>query len=157
MASAHTNMPEIGKSLKWLVLGGVLAFMVFVLVRASGGDRSGSEEIVRGQRIYVVNCGQCHGNKLEGQANWKTPYPNGRMPAPPHDGTGHTWHHPDDMLAGIVKEGMKPYVDQGYESDMPAFGGRLSDQDIRDVLSFIKSTWPEEARRWQADVSKQQN
>lgn len=157
MASAHTNMSEIGKSLNWLALASAFALAVIVLLRAGSGDRTASGEIVRGQRIYMVNCAQCHGNRLEGQAKWQTPYPNGRMPAPPHDGTGHTWHHSDDMLAGIVKKGMKPYVDAGYESDMPAFGSRLSDQDIRDVLSFIKTTWPEEAMRWQANVSKQGN
>lgn len=147
-------MASIGKiSPQWLILASALALAVIVLLRAGSGDRNGSEAIAHGQAIYAVNCAQCHGNRLEGQANWQTPYPNGRMPAPPHDGTGHTWHHPDDMLAGIVKKGMKPYVDPSYESDMPAFGSRLSEPDIRDVLSFIKSTWPEEAKRWQADVS----
>lgn len=150
-------MSEFGKSPNWLVLGSVLVVIIFVLARAGSGDRIALEEVARGHKIYMVNCAQCHGNRLEGQTNWQTPYPNGRMPAPPHDGTGHTWHHPDDMLAGIIKNGMKPYVEPGYESDMPAFGGRLSDQDIHDVLSFIKSTWPEEAIRWQADVSKHQN
>lgn len=36
------------------------------------------------------------------------------------------------------------YAPAGYESDMPAFGGILSDDEIRAVLAFIKSTWPEE-------------
>ena len=36
---------------------------------------------------------------------------------------------------------------------MPAFADRLSDGDIAAVLAFIKSTWPEETRKWQAQVT----
>ena len=41
----------------------------------------------------------------------------------------------------------------GYESDMAAFGGVLSDADIWAVLAFIKSSWPEEIRRRHAAMS----
>ena len=74
----------------------------------------------------------------------------GAAPAPPHDASGHTWHHPDGVLFRIVKEGTAAVVGQGYESDMPAFAGILSDQQIRDVLAFIKSTWSERERAFQA-------
>jgi mono/diheme cytochrome c family protein len=63
------------------------------------------------------------------------------MPAPPHDESGHTWHHPDDMLFDITKHGIARYAPPGYQSDMPAFGGVLSDDEIRAVLAFIKSHW----------------
>ena len=57
------------------------------------------------------------------------------------------------MLFRIVKEGTAAVVGQGYESDMPAFAGVLSDQHIDDVLAFIKSTWPRE-RSYQAEASR---
>jgi hypothetical protein len=38
-----------------------------------------------------------------------------------------------------VKEGVSAIV-PGYESDMPGFEGVLSDDEIRWVLAFIKST-----------------
>lgn len=64
------------------------------------------------------------------------------MPAPPHDESGHTWHHPDEVLFGITKHGLvPPYAPPGYASDMPAFGGKLSDNEIRSVLAFIASHW----------------
>lgn len=64
------------------------------------------------------------------------------MPAPPHDESGHTWHHPDDVLFAIVKDGLvPPYAPRGYESDMPAFAGKLSRDEIWAVLAFIKSHW----------------
>ena len=48
--------------------------------------------------LYAENCASCHGAKLEGQPDWRSPGPDGVMPAPPHDRTGHTWHHGDGML-----------------------------------------------------------
>ena len=64
------------------------------------------------------------------------------MPAPPHDESGHTWHHPPQVLFGITKFGfVPPFAPPGYESDMPAFAGKLSDEEIRAVLAFIESHW----------------
>ena len=74
------------------------------------------------------------------------------MPAPPHDASGHTWHHPDDQLFRITKEGVSAIV-PGYASDMPAFEGVLSDEEIRAVLAFIGSTWPEREQAYQKAVT----
>jgi mono/diheme cytochrome c family protein len=95
-----------------------------------------------GAKVYAQHCAACHGTKLEGQPNWQQRLPNGRMPAPPHDETGHTWHHPDDVLFGITKHGLvPPYAPQGYPSDMPAFAGTLSDHEVRSVLAWIATHW----------------
>lgn len=98
-----------------------------------------------GRDLYAVNCASCHGSDLEGQADWQQPLPSGRMPAPPHDASGHTWHHPDQMLLLIARDGLGAVV-PGYESDMPAFGNILSDEELLVVLAYIKSTWPERER-----------
>ena len=46
------------------------------------------------------------------------------------------------MLFAITKNGVvPPYAPAGYESDMPAFGGKLSDDEIRAVLAFVASHW----------------
>jgi mono/diheme cytochrome c family protein len=74
--------------------------------------------------------------------------PNGRLPAPPHDATGHTWHHSDAQLFRIVRDGLSAIV-PGYETDMPAFAGVITDEEIRAVLEFIKSRWPERERAYQ--------
>lgn len=105
-------------------------------------DPRDAAKVVLGQKVYTQHCASCHGAQLEGQPNWRRRLPNGRLPAPPHDESGHTWHHPDDVLFGIVKKGpVPPYAPQGYESDMPAFGGKLTDDEIWAVLAFIKSRW----------------
>ena len=106
-------------------------------------DPRDASRIALGAKVYVEHCAACHGAKLEGQPEWRRRLPNGRLPAPPHDESGHTWHHPDDVLFGITKHGLVPgkYAPDGYESDMPAFAGKLSDDEIWAVLAFIKSHW----------------
>jgi mono/diheme cytochrome c family protein len=98
-------------------------------------------EVALGAKVYAQNCAACHGASLQGQPEWRRRLPSGRMPAPPHDESGHTWHHPDDVLFGMTKRGVAPYAPAGYQSDMPAFGGTLSDEEIWAVLAFIKSHW----------------
>ncbi len=78
---------------------------------------------------------------------------NGRLPAPPHDASGHTWHHPDRQLFEITRNGVAGVV-AGYESDMLAFKDVLSDRQIWAVLAFIKSTWPEEIRERQERLNR---
>lgn len=105
-----------------------------------------------GKLVYAANCASCHGVNLEGQPNWKRRLDNGRMPAPPHDETGHTWHHSDRNLFIVTKSGLAAIV-PGYESDMPAFEELLTDAEIAAVLAYIKSTWPERQRAFQAKIS----
>lgn len=103
--------------------------------------------VSRGRVIYAEQCAVCHGRNLEGQPNWRQRNPDGRLPAPPHDATGHTWHHPDHILFAITKYGPAALVgDTAYESDMPAYNGVLTDEEIVAVLSYIKSQWPEHIR-----------
>ena len=107
--------------------------------RASPRDTA---KVAAGAKVYAQHCASCHGEKLEGQPNWRQRLPNGRLPAPPHDESGHTWHHPDSVLFAITKNGLvPPYAPPNYESDMPAFAGKLSDDEIWAVLAYIKSHW----------------
>lgn len=115
--------------------------------------RSDSSKIAQGQALYAERCAGCHGAALEGQPNWQDALPNGRMPAPPHDASGHTWHHADSVLFKITKHGLDAVL-PGYESDMPAFAETLTDDQIRAVLAFIKSTWPRRERDYQEAQSK---
>lgn len=116
---------------------------------ASGIDPDDAVKVARGKEVYAVSCASCHGADLQGQPDWRSRKPDGRMPAPPHDDTGHTWHHPDEILSGITREGIVPgkYGPPGYVSDMPAFGGILGEADIAAVLSYIQSRWSPQVRR----------
>lgn len=99
-----------------------------------------------GKTLYASHCASCHGQNLEGQVKeWRSPGEDGLLPAPPHDQTGHTWHHNDQLLFDITKYGTAKAANlEGYQSAMPAYENILSDEEIIAVLSFIKSTWPSE-------------
>ena len=134
-----------------------------VLVAAAAGvisppvaaQTSETVNFAQGRALYQTHCASCHGKNLEGQSDWQIRLPNGRLPAPPHDRTGHTWHHPDEHLFRITKFGIvPPLAPEGYESDMPAFGDVLSDDEIWSALNFIKSTWPDRFQRRQQDVTR---
>lgn len=139
-----------------LLGGSVVAGLLWVGLGQSGSVVRTAERLERGAEIYAANCAACHGVKLEGQPDWMRRLPSGRLPAPPHDGSGHTWHHSDGVLFRITKEGSAAVVGGGYESDMPGFNEVLSDNEIRAVLDFIKSTWPERERKYQAAMSRRE-
>ncbi|MEM5474462.1 cytochrome c [Hoeflea sp. AS60] len=101
-----------------------------------------------GKTLYADSCASCHGVELEGQVeDWRSPGPDGLMPAPPHDETGHTWHHTDQIFFEITKYGIVAAANlKNYTSAMPVYEGVLTDAEIIAVLSYIKSTWPDKFR-----------
>ncbi len=106
-----------------------------------------------GRALYEAHCAACHGVDLEGQRDWRSPDANGLYPAPPHDETGHTWHHDDAMLIDYITRGGQAVLDdQGvaFTSGMPEFGSVLSAPEITAILDYIKSTWPAHIRAVQA-------
>jgi mono/diheme cytochrome c family protein len=53
------------------------------------------------------------------------------------------------MLFGITKHGIAAYAPKDYQSDMRAFEGILTDEEIWAVLAFIASSWPPDIQaRW---------
>lgn len=133
------------------------ATFVFLDKGAQTTSRTGNQlpDLAQGKAIYAEACASCHGANLEGQPNWKSPGPDGRLPAPPHDETGHTWHHSDRVLLQITALGTAAMVGNGYESNMPGFGDIYAEEQLRDVLAWIKTQWPDRERAHQAQVSAQ--
>ena len=136
------------KSSIWLA-GMFLAVPLMAPISLSAQSllRPGDKDVVvRGAEIYAQQCASCHGKNLEGQPNWRSRLPTGRMPAPPHDESGHTWHHNDRLLFRLTKEGPAAVIGNNYQSDMKGYAEPLSDRDIIAVLSYIKSRWPSHVR-----------
>ena len=108
-----------------------------------------------GQLLYAAQCASCHGVNLEGQLNWRRAGENGILPAPPHDASGHTWHHDNQLLFDYTKfGGQQALAARGigeFKSGMPAFADAISDEDIWDILAFIHSTWPAHVQEAQAN------
>jgi len=152
MAAAPPSRKRLAR---WIgagvLVGGVLIMGFAYYIQTS---RSGNQ-LALGRAVYEKNCTSCHGVRLEGQPGWQRRLPSGRMPAPPHDASGHTWHHPDAMLFGITKHGPVPgkYASPGYQSDMPGFRQMLFDDEIWDVLAYVKSHWPAKIRQAQREIN----
>ena len=107
-----------------------------------------------GQTIYKNNCASCHGINLEGQIGWQTEIVDGRRLAPPHDETGHTWHHPDELLYNMTKYGFEEMLGKKYPNNMPVYKDILSDGELLAVLGYIKSTWPEKIRAIHNEINQ---
>lgn len=111
-------------------------------------------DIVQGKALYAEQCASCHGANLEGQPNWQSPNEDGILPAPPHDETGHTWHHDNALLFSYTKLGgegaLKQRGIENFKSGMPAFSDVLSDEEIWNILAYIQSTWPDRVKEIQA-------
>lgn len=145
-----------------LALGAVVAFGLTLLwpdTTARPDMTIVAADLEHGKTLYSENCASCHGADLKGQPDWRQPGPDGVLPAPPHDATGHTWHHGDAMLFDYTKHGGQALMAArgitDFQSGMPGFGEELSDREIRDILAYIKSTWPAKIRRAQAERSGQ--
>ena len=145
-------------AVSFALLAGAILFAL-MSEEKSLADPENTSQVARGGSIYTQLCASCHGARLEGQPNWQEKLPTGRMPAPPHDASGHTWHHPDSVLFGITKHGLVAgkYAPPKYESDMPAFGGVLTDDGIWAVLAYIKSSWPQDIRKAQNEMTRERD
>ncbi len=145
-----------GAKILGLIAGGLLAgagYLVYENFHAPARPAPDPGQLALGRALYGENCAACHGAELEGEPNWRQRKPDGLLPAPPHDETGHTWHHPDRQLFEITKRGTAALVGSNYRTAMGPFGEVLSDDEIRAVLAYIKSHWPENIRTRQAEIS----
>jgi mono/diheme cytochrome c family protein len=130
------------------VVGGGALFRLDA--RGHFADADDATLVAEGQRLYAANCASCHGAHLEGAPDWKFAGPGGELRAPPHDATGHTWMHSDEMIFHFAKFGLADMAPPGFISDMPAFDGKMSDHQIVATIAFIKSKWPVGVRVFQA-------
>lgn len=147
----------------WLLPGGLalagLAVAAFLLGDAGAEGvqlrPDDAATLALGAQVYATECAACHGAALEGQPDWREAGADGLRPAPPHDATGHTWHHDDATLFALTKYGLAGLMDDAPPSAMPAYDGVLTNEEIVAVLSYIKSTWPYDVRARHDAMNKQ--
>ena len=125
----------------------LITLLMTLAPQVQGHHELANRNLENGYRNYQEYCASCHGVNLEGQANWRSRNEDGTLPAPPHDETGHTWHHETEMLFEYTKLGGQVTLEavgvKNFTSGMPAFGDVLTDEQIWEVLSYIRSTWPQ--------------
>lgn len=126
----------------------ILTCMLLLLAACSTPNQKA--QLALGQSVYDAHCAECHGAKGEGQPNWRQTDDEGFLPAPPHDGSGHTWHHPDQLLLDIIANGS-----QMPNSKMNAYVNTLSQEEMEAVLTYIKTFWGGQERSFQEQVTKQ--
>jgi mono/diheme cytochrome c family protein len=138
----------------------LLAFAcaMFLATGACADHELEGRNIDAGRALYADNCASCHGANLEGQSNWQSPNADGVLPAPPHDATGHTWHHDNALLFDYTKLGGRGALAAlgipDFNSGMPAYDGVVTDEEIWDILAFIQSTWPDRIQDAQASRNR---
>ena len=141
------------------LVGTVLFFTHIGVLKAEGliFKTNNKKVLEQGKAIYADQCASCHGENLEGEPNWRERKADGKLPAPPHDMSGHTWHHPEQALFDVTKYGLAKLLnDDQFQTDMPVFEDSLTDEEIIAVLSYIKSTWPMEVQQRHDAMSAQQ-
>ena len=132
-----------------LVVG--VAWYVVVDAGGRGADATDPELVALGAAVYEQHCAACHGAELEGEPEWRRRKADGTLPAPPHDATGHTWHHSDELLFRLTRDGPGVIAGKDYRTTMPAYGAILSDREIWSVLAYIKSRWPADIQMVQSE------
>ena len=139
-----------------MFVAGTVLFVAACSGSASTGDSAPNAAVLdRGRAVYQANCAVCHGDRGQGESpNWKSPNADRTYPAPPHDSSGHTWHHPDQVLFDIVKNGGGQYNSPTFQSRMPASSGNLSDEEIRAALAYIKTMWGPRERDEQRKITE---
>ena len=115
--------------------------------------RDSNFSIARGELLYDQHCASCHMPNLSGAKNWKGKDKDGHNLSPPLNGSGHTWHHSDELLHNIIKHGFINLV-KNYKGKMIGFGDKMSDKQIDSVLSYIKNYWEDEMYDKQISISK---
>jgi len=127
--------------------------LVLLPTIAIAGHELDNRDTLSGETLYIEQCASCHGAELQGQPNWQRPNDDGTLPAPPHDETGHTWHHDNQLLFDYTKlGGQGALAERGitnFKSGMPGFEDVISDEEIWNILAYIRSTWPERVQEIQ--------
>ncbi len=97
-------------------------------------------QLIRGKKVFVTNCAACHGASGEGLVvDWKKPGADGKFPAPPLNGSAHTWHHSKALLMRTINEG-----GVALGGAMPPFKDKLTEQEKEAVLAYVMSLWPKD-------------
>jgi mono/diheme cytochrome c family protein len=108
-------------------------------------------QVAHGHTVFEQHCAECHGPAGKGPAgDWRIRDANGMFPPPPLDDSAHAWHHPTTVLLEVIREGSP----QG-QRNMPGWKNKLSEQDMQDVVVYIKSLWSDEAYQLWSKMEQQ--
>lgn len=142
-----------------LIIGAMIAAAGHTAIARAADDLPPLDPHVvnSGREVYRQYCASCHGAKAEGAPNWQKRDEHGELPAPPHNAEGHTWRHSDAMLYDMISKGLRDPFNKTKRLTMPAFADVLSPEQIRAVITYLKTLWTPEQRQFQAEESRSQS
>jgi mono/diheme cytochrome c family protein len=112
---------------------------------ASKTEQFDVNRIARGARLYQEHCAQCHGPEAQGHPDWQHAKQQGYAAAPPLDGAGPVANRRKAEMIDIIRNGVK----QDGVPVMPSWKGRVSDEEIEDVITWYQALWPSQVyARW---------
>lgn len=115
------------------------------------------ERVARGARLFQENCAQCHGPQAQGHPDWQRARKEGYAAAPPLNGTGTDISLSRERMVEVIRKGAK----RKGVMVMPAWKGRVDDEQITDIISWYQALWPAETyqlwRRANAPVPKKKD
>jgi len=114
-------------------------------------DVSDQHKVDAGKAIFQENCVACHGQNLRGPED---PSAFEGIKPPRLDGhAGHASHHSDLFLFERIKNGSLTKSGELKEGGMPPFDETLTDQEIWNAISYVKSKWPARVRAKQEKMN----
>jgi mono/diheme cytochrome c family protein len=96
------------------------------------------EQVAQGAPLYAKFCAECHGPKAASTTEWRKQDAEGYYPAPPLNGTAHTWHHQLPLLQRTIREGGAK-----FGGKMPPFADKLNAAEVDAIIAWFQSLWPE--------------
>lgn len=136
--------------IKRFIIVGLLFMLLAACERQQQTElRANSKLVEQGKILFASHCSTCHGVAGVGDANWRQKDKDGFWPAPPLNGSAHTWHHTQQWLFDKIKNG-----GPAGQSKMPAWKHKLSDAEILSILAYIQSLWPEPIYQTWLELSK---
>ncbi|MDH3371058.1 MAG: cytochrome c [Gammaproteobacteria bacterium] len=137
----HNPVRAVGRRAVSPPLASLILFLMLIALPggkapAETGKKPDPHAALRGAKLYKNFCQSCHGKRGVGETvyPWNVGKP-GYFPAPALDDSQHAWHHSDEDLAKFIREG-SPRTPR-----MPAWKKNLSEQNIRDIVAYMKSLW----------------
>ncbi|MVM29155.1 c-type cytochrome [Spirosoma sp. HMF4905] len=127
--------------MKQLIVNLTNVLASFLLVAAGtisvqAQTRAKQQPLTNGQRLYAVNCANCHGARAQGavKAGAEISIIAEQGGKQPPDLTDQAWDHgsTDAEIFTVIKKGIPSTM-------MPSFAGSLSDTEIRNVVAYVRS------------------
>lgn len=125
---------------RWITLalmGAIATSLSTLSIETRAPAMAATSSAAAGQKIYGANCSACHG---AGGAGLPGEFP-------PLAGNPMVTGSPDKVIAA-VKNGLTGAVTvngKTYSGAMPAWNGKLSNADMADVITYIRSSWGNKA------------